>query len=210
MFKFLLAALLLTLTACTNMPTTPVVEDTATSLERIALYWENTTEPRPERKPWSDLIISTLHQDLALYDAAKDITEVCPKYHSLSRDKKLKAMGEFWVATAKHESNFNPTTNSVDVGKKEDLGSYSVGLFQMSANDNSCKKYGLTFTTLKDPLNNINCAMEQMRKQLAKEKLLFLPNSSSMRYWAVLLKGNKYSQIPDIKARVKKYSPACQ
>lgn len=214
--KYLLG-LLFFLTACTlpqgrSEAQPPIVETPVEVVQkaRIPLYWENTTAPHPERKPWSDLLVSTLRQDLALYSSAQDVTEVCPKYKSLSEDLKVKGLAEFWVAIAYHESSFNPTSNSVDVGSPNDLESYSVGLYQMSGNDSSANKYGAKFTTLKDPLVNITVAMEQMRRQLYKEQLLLLPNSSPMRYWAVILKGNKYNQIPDIKARVLKYAPSCK
>lgn len=218
-----IAFMLLTLSACDPIEVLPAPATTTVTLkgslppttttlknsERIALYWENTTEPHPERKPWSDHLVSILSKDLPLYEAAKDVQEICPKFHSLSKVQKLKVLGDFWAATAYYESSFNPNSNSVDVGKKDDLGSYSVGLFQMSANDSSCKVYKATFQSLKDPLVNINCATEQMRKQLQKRSKIFLDNSDSMRYWAVLLKGNKYSKVSEITARVKKLA-ICQ
>lgn len=213
--KLLASLIFLFLVACETLPQgdsgmapTPVA--VAQPSHRIPLYWENTTAPHPERIPWSDLLTDLISENLELYSSAKDITEICPKYHSLSEALKVKAIGEFWVAVAYHESGFNPETNSVDVGNPGDKGSWSVGLYQMSANDSSCKKYGATFEGLKNPLVNIQCATEQMRKQLVKERLLLLPNSSDMRYWAVILKGNKYSQIPAIKDRVLKYAPSCK
>lgn len=210
------------LTACTHQQLTglpaPVTSEKPASNEvekievapRISLYWENTTAPHPERAPWSDLLISILRADLAQYEAAKDIAELCPAWKNLSTEGRLKALGELWVATAYYESGFNPQSNSVDVGTKDDLGSYSVGLFQMSANDSACKVYKANFETLKGPLMNIKCATEQMRRQLSKTGEILLHNSSPQRYWAVLLEGNKYTKIPEIKARVLKYAPICK
>lgn len=177
---------------------------------RINLSWENTTNPHPERAPWSDLLIGVLRANLSTYEAAEDITAICPHFNSLATEAKLKALGELFVATAYHESRFNPLSSSVDVGSQADKGSWSVGLYQMSANDSACKAYKASFESLKDPLVNIKCATEQMRRQIAKTGKVLLPNSSPQRYWAVLLEGNKYSKIPDIKARVLTNSPACK
>lgn len=190
-----------------------VVTTTATTTkvapERISLYWENTTEPHPERKPWSEHLVSILESDIALYSSAKDIRDVCPGWDGLGQGQKIKALGEFWVAMAYYESGFNPKANSVDVGTSGDKGSWSVGLYQMSANDGAAKKYNATFESLKDPLINISVATEQMRRQLKNTNEIFLPNSSKYRYWAVALKNNKFNKIPEIKMRVLKHAPGC-
>lgn len=176
---------------------------------RIALSWENTTEPHPERASWSDVVIAGMTEYKSTFDKAVDVTEFCPKYKSLAHELQLKALGEFSVALAYYESGYKPSTNSVDVGTKGDKGSWSVGLYQLSANDNSAKKFNMTFEKLKDPHLNIMVYVEQMQKQVSMRKKFFLENKDSMRYWAVALKGNKYSQIPGIIARVKKNAPAC-
>lgn len=177
--------------------------------ERISLYWENTTEPHPERMPWSDALLTGFVNDFELFSSAKDVTEFCPKFHSLDKTGKLKALGEFWVAVAYFESGFNPKSESVDVGTKSDKGSWSVGLYQLSGNDNSSKELGGSYEKLKDPVFNIKVSLVQLKKQVSKRGLFFLPNHDSMRYWAVILKNNRYSQIPNVVARVKKNAPKC-
>lgn len=177
---------------------------------RIALYWENTTEPHPERKPWSDKLTGIIEKDLKQYNEAKDITRICAKYKSLKDTQKIKAIGEFYVGLAYYESSFNPKSFSVDVGTKNDLGSYSVGLFQVSANDSAAKVYKATFENLKTPLMNIDVATEIFRRQLKNTGLLILPNSSKNRYFATILDGNKYTKTPEIIARVNKHAPFCK
>lgn len=214
LFSFLI---LLSLTSCQTgavskpLPEAvkPPVESGNEALPDISLYWENTTSPRPERKTWSQTLIAGFNEDLELYSSASDVTEFCPKYKSLSRNDKLKALGEFMVALAYYESGFNPKTESVDVGKPNDKGSWSVGLYQMSANDNSAKQVGVTYEKLKDPHLNILVAMIQLKKQISLRGKFFLDNSDSMRYWAPTLRNNKYSKIPEIKARVLKHAPKC-
>ena len=176
---------------------------------RIALYWEQTTEKHDERKPWSDALISALDKNFATLDKATDTKRFCPKYSSLSKEQKIKAIGELFVAMAYYESSFNPESSSVDVGNKNDLNSYSVGLYQMSGNDSAAKLFKADYKALKNPIININVAVEQMRKQIVNTGLFILPNTSKFRYWAVLLDNNKYSKVNDILARVKKNTSFC-
>ncbi len=210
---------LVVLTSCTEL--VKYVEDnkhqlitssdvtTVKPAERIALFWENTTSPKPERKPWSDTLISALGKNFATLDTATDIKRFCPKYSSLSKEQKLKAIGEFFVALAYYESGYNPESSSVDVGTKDDLNSYSVGLYQMSGNDSAAKLFKADYKALKNPITNINVAVEQMRKQIKNTGLFILPNTSKFRYWAVILDGNKYSKVPQAIERVKKHAPMC-
>lgn len=176
----------------------------------LVLYWTNTTEPHPEREPWTKQIEIELTNDLALYSASKDITQLCPKFHSLNDSLKIKGIGEFWVALAYYESGFNPKSYSVDVGNQNNKETWSVGLYQLSGTDGPAKLYGATFEKLKDPVLNIKVAAETMRRQLKNTNTILLDNSSKNRYWAVALHGNKYSKIPEIKARVLKHAPSCK
>ena len=177
---------------------------------RISLYWENTTEKHDERKPWSDAISINIDKYFANYDIAKDTTRFCPKYKSLTKDQKKKAIGEFFVALSYYESGFNPKSESVDVGSKNDKGSWSVGLYQMSGNDGAAKALGVDYLGLKDPIKNINVAMYQMNTQIKNTGLFILPNSSKYRYWAIILEGNKYNKVSDVIARVQKHAAFCK
>ena len=191
----------------TVVPTKQIPEVVA---DRISLSWENTTEPHPERSPWSDKLVELFKQDFSLFISAKDLPEICPKFATLSEVEQLKALGEFMVATAYFESGYNPKSEAVDVGTKSNKETWSVGLYQMSGTDSSAKAIGATYEKLKDPVVNIEVAMIQMKKQITNRNAFFLNNSDSMRYWAVLLKGNKYSKINEIKARVLKNAAFCK
>ena len=81
-----------------------------TTPARIALSWENTTEPHPERKPWSDLITAHLQKNINIYNQATDIAEFCPKFKTLNDPPKVKALGELIVAMIYYESGYKPTS----------------------------------------------------------------------------------------------------
>jgi len=228
-----LSLILLTFASCESIPVaqndsstnitsgdnTQIVVEPNTSADRIALYWESTTEKHPERKPWSDAIHANTEKYFDIYDSAKDATRFCPKYKSLSKDFKKKAIGEFLVALSYYEStthhnsseqSWNPLAEAVDVGTKNDKGSWSVGLFQMSGNDEAAKALKVDYLGLKDPIKNINVAMYQFNTQIKNTGLFILPNSSKYRYWAVALDGNKYSKVASIIERVLKNAPNCK
>lgn len=170
-------------------------------VNRFVGSWEKS---KPELIPSTDKLASIIQLDLPKYEAASDIKKLNSNFARLTTQQKVYTILEFWIAVAKFESSWNPKSFAVDVGTKSDLGSYSVGLYQMSANDGAAKVYKATFETLKNPLVNIDVALEQMRRQLKNTNTIFLPNSSKYRYWAVMLMNNKYSKINEILALVKK------
>jgi hypothetical protein len=148
-------------------------------------------------------------KDFAVFDAAKDVKGFCPNYASLSKEQKIAAIAEFWVAVAYRESGYNPKSMSVDVGTKSDKDSWSVGLYQMSGNDSAAKKFSCNWECLQDPQMNIKVSMEQLRKQVAGTGLFMVPNDSKYRYWSTTTVGNKYSKISELKASVHKYASFC-
>ena len=83
--------------------------------QRISLYWENTTEPHPERASWSDTLVEILSKNYDTMIKANDATRICPKFNSFSKEMKIKTLAEFWVAVSYFESSFNPKSESVDV-----------------------------------------------------------------------------------------------
>lgn len=179
--------------------------------QRIALSWE--TEKlygkRSGEAAWSDFLIDRIRRDLHLYDAAKDVGRICPKYAGLPDSERIKAIGEFWVAVGIWESSWNPKSAAVDVGKKENRDTWSVGLYQVSVVDKANRevtKYN--YDQLLTAIPNIDLATTIMGRQLKNYGLLILPNSSKGRYWAVILDGNKYSKIHEIISRMKK-TTAC-
>lgn len=169
-------------------------------LNRIALSWEKND---PKRAAWSDKLISVINKDMPLYESSTDINKILPDFKSKTNAQKLKALAEFWIALYKFESSWNPKSYSVDVGSKNDKGSWSVGLGQMSANDGAARAFKATFESLQDPIMGIDVSLEQMRRQLKNTNTIFLANSSKYRYWAVALIGNKHSKIDQILAYIK-------
>lgn len=151
----------------------------------------------------SEHLFNTIKNNLEILNKAKDFN-LLNSSSNLSDYQKICIWCHFFVAVAKFESSYNPKSYSVDVGTKNDKGSWSVGLYQMSANDSSAKKFNATFESLQDPIVNINVSVEQMTKQIKNSGLIFLPNNSKYRYWAVLLVGNKYSKIKQIISETKK------
>lgn len=179
---------------------------------RRDLSWETVPlNKRYGKASWSDLIVKEFTQDLALFSTAKDVTRICPKYHSLTDSLKVKALGEFWVAVAQYESGFNEKSSSVDVGAKEDRSTYSDGLYQVSASDKANKDtYKFTWEQLLDGHNNILLSTEILRRQIRNTGMFILPNTHKAKYWAVILDNNKYQKISAIIERTQKYAPECK
>lgn len=195
----------LTLAGCTNLPVTtqPSVEPQVSS---INLSWDS-----PARAGWSEALLGYVNEEFAIFDSATDTTRFCPKYKSLDKAGRLKAWGEVLVALAKYESSWNPKSASVDVGKKDQRNTWSIGLYQVSVVDQSWAGGGLEYTyeQLLTPKPNMHLMKQLVVRWLKKEPKFFLPNSSKNRYFAVGLEGNKYSKIPQIIAYVKANAPAC-
>lgn len=189
----------------------PVEVPPASDRVRIHLYWEDSTEPHPERIPWTDRMMGHVEKNFDLFDNAKDIRRICPRYNHLNYTERLKAIGEFLAWLSYYESAWRPATAVVDVGKPDKPDTWSVGLFQVSVVDQSWAGggYSYTFEQLKSPLPNIDLAMALMVRQLRRNGLFILPNSHKDRYWAIILEGNKYQKIDEILGRVKKHAPFC-
>lgn len=192
------------LCGCTKAPVEPKVEPAP---KPIALSWDSSA-----RAGWSNHLLAKIIEKKAVLDTAKDIKEFCPKYSSLNHAGQLKAWGEFFVALAYYESGFNPKTSSVDVGDPKKRDTYSIGLFQVSVVDQSWAGGNLKYSydQLLTPKPNMDLAMELVNRFVKARKAIFLENTDKpYRYFAVILRGNKDSKIPEIIARVRKYAPEC-
>lgn len=193
-----------------------------TTAKYLPLSWEKTDKPHPERAAWSLKLSEQIDKHFAKFDSAKDINYFCPKYASLDKSHKIKAIGDVFVGTAYYESGFNPSLYSVDVGKPDEADTWSVGLFQMSVVDQ--KSYGLKLgyifnpvqyprkeplppNELRQPLPNIVLATEVMVKMLDKHDGVI--RVSENPYWATLKPGGKYDKSKEIREWVLKYDPFC-
>ena len=197
---------------------------------RIPLYWENTTEPHPERKAWSDIIVKKAYENLASFDSASDITLFCPKWKSLTNEVKVKAVGELFAGMASFESGYNPKTifRECNVNKcvyksgcfkhpqygycmqgnkkYEDGVVTSRGLLQLSigSSKDGYKCAIEKAEDLHDPIKNLECGAIIMKQQIKREGKI----SAAVSYWSVIKPTNK--KQPQIVERVKKYTPLCK
>lgn len=208
------------LQACTNLPVgneSGKNDDSKESLPTLpsqplpslSLSWES---GHPERKAWSDAVLKRLAADWSVFDAASDMKDVCAGYAALTKPQKLKTWGELFVAIAYYESSWNPKSASVDVGSKDKRDTWSIGLYQVSVVDQPWAGGGTKYTydELLTPEPNIHLATVLMKRQIKNTGLIFLPNSSKFRYWAVILVGNQYSKIDKIRERIAKNTGWCK
>ena len=186
----------------------PTPTPVPTPLPRIALSWENTTQPHPERMPWSDALIADIDKHFTQLDKATDISKFCAPYASLTHVQKLQVWAELFVGDAYYESAWTPTCESVDVGTKNDKGSWSVGLFQVSGNDWQNSMH-YSYEQLKQPLPNIDLGVNTMALQIDKVGTVLIGPGRNMLYWSTLHPGGQYDKSASIIARVKKL-PFCQ
>lgn len=184
----------------------------------IALSWENTTAPHPERAPWSDALIGQISKRFAKLDLARDMTLFCPAYRSLSEASRVKAWAELMVADAYYESGYDPSSSSIDVGQQNDPNTWSIGLWQLSVVDQDwvgedfkspAGAYKYSYNLLLVPQNNADLGMAIMARQIVLKTIIAIPVGTSGLYWATLHPGGKYDQTDQIASRVKKNVPEC-
>jgi hypothetical protein len=120
-----------------------------------------------------------------LYATTNDDKEYCPKGMSVYNWTLLLS------AMAKYESSFKPETEYVEKFKDQ-KGKFiiSTGLLQLS--QESARGYGCDAKSqewLKDPKNNIECAVRILEKWVIKDSVIASkkePWLGGARYWSVL------------------------
>lgn len=234
--KYLLVFILIFFAGCSKKnievsepPSTTVTTTTfpviIPDIEYLPLSWENTTEPHPERSPWSKRVSMLIEENLSVLSQAIEIKEFCPRFNSLNKQRKIKALGEFVVALIFYESGYNPASRMKEIGAAAGVDSvtkapvYSEGLMQLSYQDIVWAPY-CEFDWAKDkllaatssqksilnPYKNLSCGIRILSKQTEKKKSFFFYSGN---YWAVLKTGGKYQQISGIKDRVRKKAFGC-
>ena len=190
----------------------PSVPSSSPQSGYLPLSWENTTEPHPERKAWSLALSTMLDGTIQTYLSAKDIELFCPKIKSLDKQKQIKAIAEMWVAIGYYESGYDPNSQSVDVGSKDDKDSWSIGLMQMSVTDQESYgiEMGLDFKKLLMPENNIKLALAIMKQQIQKYGVIAIPLGGKGLYWATIHPGGSYDETQNIIKRAKDKTGFCQ
>jgi len=171
----------------------------------LSLSWDS----KPERIEWSNYLISRLY---GIYEShiikIKDMARFRPDWAGLTKDQQIFVIAELIVQMAKYESGWNPKSASVDVGKKEKRDTWSIGLLQISVVDQSWAKprdkAKYTYEELLTAIPNLDLSLAILTRQIEKDGRLVLPNKSNLRYWAVMLDGNKYSKVSAIESFIKK------
>jgi hypothetical protein len=124
-------------------------------------------------------VISQIRENKFADKVPKDISLYCPKYESMSMEKR----NMFWVWTmmsmAAHESSCDPSA----VNKKNPD---AVGLFQLD-------KKNCGDANLKDGNQNAGCAVKRLATEMSSRKTLIskTANGENGTYWAVLCVGNE-------------------
>lgn len=170
----------------------------------------------PNYQPaWSSKVLSMLDSGIfqKLHLAKADFKRFCPNYDTLSPDKQKLAWGYMIGAITKYECDYN--TNSF---MEESNGDISEGLFQLTYGNAHCPK-SKTQGNLRDPIVNINCAMQIMADYTSQDKLVAAGGYTSYgaaspkglaKYWSVIRvpDSNSSHKLAEIISLTKK-SPGC-
>lgn len=141
----------------------------------------------------------------AVFDSAKDAEMIYPGYRTLTKEQRVKVWVEFIKWVTYYECSWDPGSDDVDVGKKNDKDTWSVGLLQLSVVDqpNYGLRFGLTFEDLKNPIKNLDLGIRIMAKLIAEHGKVMIPKGEGP-YWATLASGNKNQKIAQIVSKVKR------
>ena len=144
---------------------------------------------------WSEILRRNIFPKLATFDAASDITTLRPDWKLLTDEQKCEVLVCFFKSLAFYESGYNPRSESVDVGKRNNKETWSVGLLQLSGTDKETLKLpiGFDYEGLKDPENNLIEGIAIMVNQIRKRGKIIIPyweKGNPGVYWATLNPGN--------------------
>ena len=122
------------------------------------------------------------------------------------------------VADAYYESGYNQTEADVDVGTPDNKDSWSIGLWQISVDDQDwvgedfkiSGQYKYNYDQLLTGTDNADLAMAIMARQIVNKGVVAIPAGVTGIYWSTLHPGGKYDQTDNIVTRVKKNVPECQ
>lgn len=172
------------------------------------LVWEVN---HPERQAWSKELILDFKAVLPSMNRAQDATDWCSRYEKLDPNDQAVVWATMAVKIAYYESSWDP--NNV-YHEPPSLGVDSIGLFQMSYSDSlpwCILNQGSN--SLKDPLNNIKCAVNEMAKLVSKDGIIASgwtthagagQGKGLARYWSTMWTTQSSSgHIADIKKSVR-------
>ena len=177
-----LIVLVTSLSACVQ--TEPVEE---MSFVAPPMRWDH----HPEGEDWTESTLVALSTKDAILSeqVPADITAWCPAYP----EAPVEARRAFWAgllsAVAKYESTWNPNASGG--------GGRWIGLMQISPN--TAQNYGCDATSvsaLKDGEANLECAVEIMSEQVAKDGLVAGGGNRGIgRDWAPLRSAEKRAEM---------------
>lgn len=201
MQKLLLMLVVLVVSSCKSptLPGSGIGPDQPVGTPLTPLAWES---GRPEAAAWSAELRRLFVANLAPFEAATDIGAFCPNWTGLATTAKVEALATMAVAMARRESSYNPATV---FGEPPPLSVDSVGLFQLSYEDGfGWCDLDRARDTLKDPLENIRCAVPAMARLVARDGILAGGGTTAdargmARYWSVVRTGPSHF-LDEIKA----------
>ncbi len=152
---------------------------------------------------WEPHLKELLKANLVVFSSALDIKKIRPDWFEISDDNRITVLVEFFKALSFYESGFNPKSQSVDVGQKNDPDTWSIGLLQLSVIDqkNLNIHLGFNFDDLLIPDNNFTLGIAIMCNQIAKRGKIIIPKEEKGNpgvYWATLNPGNVNDKSKDI------------
>lgn len=157
---------------------------------------------------WTESLHKLIEGKLETFSAAKDIEVIYPNFRLLNNSQKVEVLAEFFKWLAYYESGWNPSSQSVDVGVDGHPDSYSIGLLQVSVDDqkNLGIPLGYDFFQLLAPLANLILGIEIMCNQIRKRGKILISRGEKGNpglYWATLCPGGRYDKSQEIISKVR-------
>lgn len=167
-------------------------------------------QPKGWQPEWTEFIKSFYRKNDSMFEIISnnvDMLSIRPDWNALNKEQKLSVLAYFWQCIALFESNYVPTCKSVDVGQRNNLDTWSVGLLQMSVIDqrNYGFDLGYDFEDLQRPIPNLDLGLRVMDKQLMRRKKILIPQGQPGTYWATIHPGGRYDKSPVIKKMVQSF-----
>lgn len=123
----------------------------APTVNTTTLAWNSVQHP--ERNEWTTHLLHLVDVNLDAFNSANDANSFHPSFASLTREQKRFVWATMFVEIVRYECGFNPTSHMT-----ESSGEESIGLLQMSVNDD--RNYRLPFDysalELRDPIKNLS------------------------------------------------------
>lgn len=185
----------------TRWPIKSAVENHAIDAEPAAPAPAVKPGPNKDHLAWYGAFGATLWtQELKLDVSSSDlpdgepegVEDFCPAYHLLSRDQRVNFWMQLISRIAQAESGFDPNSTYQEPGGNAGPGTLSVGLFQISYEDQLPYRLELldrAAKTLQNPIVNIRCAVQMMNHLVNRDSALFSPGPSWLglsRYWSTM------------------------